>query len=164
LLEHLTIWIILFQSHFRANNNLVILSILDLLLLNNFLKNENEVGFFEIFFLDFQLIFWLTFLFNSKFVVQKNFKKWRSKYNHLKLQVSVQKNFFFLTLNANIFQFVWSKFKKFLPHDLKHVKYKILWLDSNIYIFCFLFFVFCFLFFVFVFVFLNECNRNGNFE
>jgi len=34
--------IIVFQSHLRAINVLVFLSILDLLLLNNFLKNENQ--------------------------------------------------------------------------------------------------------------------------
>ena len=44
----------MFQSHFRAINDLVFLSILDLLLLNNFLKNDNYVGGVEIFFVDFQ--------------------------------------------------------------------------------------------------------------
>jgi len=38
---------------------------------------------------------------------------------------------------------------KFLPHDLKQVKYKIVRLDSKKSIF---------------FVFLDERNRNGNFE
>jgi len=38
---------------------------------------------------------------------------------------------------------------KILPHDLKQIKYKILWLYSKKYIF---------------FVFLNECSENGSFE
>jgi len=38
--------IIVFQFHLRAINDLFFLSILDLLLLNNFLKNVNKVVIF----------------------------------------------------------------------------------------------------------------------
>jgi len=41
------------------------------------------------------------------------------------------KKFYFLTLNANIFQSVWSNSMKFLPHDIRQIKYRILWLDST---------------------------------
>jgi len=42
LLEQSHHFIIVFQFPLRAINNLIFLSILDLLLLNNFLKNENQ--------------------------------------------------------------------------------------------------------------------------
>jgi len=45
--------------------------------------------------------------------------------SHLKLQASI-KITSFPTLNANIFQSVWSNFMKFLLHDFIQVKYKIL--------------------------------------
>jgi len=53
------------------------------------------------------------------------------------------------TLNANIFHSVWSKFMKILPHDLRQIKYKILWLYSKKNVF---------------FVFLDEHNKNSGFE
>jgi len=56
----------------------------------------------------------------------KKFHNWRSKSFEIARQQSNKK---IPTLNINIFQFVWSKFMKFLPHELKQVKYKILWLD-----------------------------------
>jgi len=75
--------------------------------------------------------------------------------SHLKLLSSVKKCcfcfcFFSLTLNANIFQYVQSNFVKFLPHDLRQVKYKILLLGSNKKYICF--------------VFLDEHSKNCSFE
>jgi len=60
--------------------------------------------YFEIFFLDFQLNFTTLKITNSKSIVQKPFTN--GSQSHLKLQDNVQKNFFFSTLNAYIFQFV----------------------------------------------------------
>jgi len=59
------------------------------------------------------------------------------------------KNPFFLTLNAHIFQSLWSNFLKLLPHDLRQVKYKIMQFDSKKNI---------------LFGFLDEHNKNGSFE
>jgi len=47
--------------------------------------------------------------------------------------LAFKKTFFFPTLNANIFQSVRSNLMKFLPHNLRQVKYKILWLNSKKY-------------------------------
>jgi len=73
----------MFQFHLSAINYLVFLSILDLLLLNNFLKNENQVFFCEIFFLDSQLNSLRQNFFNSKYIVQ-NFST-NGGQSHLKL-------------------------------------------------------------------------------
>ena len=112
-------------------------SIVDLPLLNNFLKNENQVFFFLNFFhrLSTQFLNIKNFKINS--CSAKNFHKWRSKSSKAVIQCS--KKTFFSTLNANNFQSTRSNFMKFLPYDLRQVKYKILWLDSNFCLFvCFL--------------------------
>jgi len=62
--------------------------------------------------------------FNLKFVVQ--IFSTNGNQSHLKLQARVQKNFFFPTLNAHIFQSTRSNFMQFLPHNLRQVQYKIL--------------------------------------
>jgi len=66
--------------------------------------------------------------FKFKFYSAKFFHKWWSKSSEI---VDHSSKFFFPTLNAHIFQCIWSNFNKFLPHDLKQVKYKILCLNSK---------------------------------
>jgi len=57
----------------------------------------------------------------------KKFHKWWTKLSEIAGQGS--KKLLFPSSNANIFQSVRSNLMKFLPHDLRQVKYKILWLD-----------------------------------
>jgi len=109
-LNNLTVVIIDFQFHLRAFNDLVFLSILDLILLNNFLKNDIQAFFFEFFFLDFQLNSSTQKILNSNCVVQKN--STNGCQSDLKLQASIKKTYS-PTLNAIIFQSVRSNFMKF---------------------------------------------------
>jgi len=138
--------IIVFQFHLRTINDLVFLSILDLLLLNNLLKNENQAFLKKILFLDFQINFSTNFKNNSKCIVQKN--STNGYQSHLKLQANIKRTFF-PTSNANIFQSVRSNLVKFLSHDLRQVKYKIRGLDSQKIYFSF---------------FLDERNKTSSFE
>jgi len=84
--------------------------------------------------------------FKFKVFSAKNFHKWRSKSFEIATQCS--KILSLPTLNANILQSMWSNFMKFLPHDQRQVKYKILFLDSKKN----------------VFFFLDEYLRYGSFE
>jgi len=103
--------------------------------------------FCEIFFLDSQLNSSKQKNLDSNSLVQKF--STNGGQSHLKLQSRIQKNFLFPTLNAHIFESVWSNFMKFLSHNLKQIKYKIIRLGfmKNV-----------------ILVFLGECNSNGNFE
>jgi len=125
---NLTIWIIVFQFHLRAICNLVFCSISNLLLLNDFLKNEKQVCFFWNFLPRLSTQFININFFKFKVSSAKFFHKWWSKSFEIVRQC--HKKTVFSTLNVDIFQSVQSNLMKFLPHDLRQVKYKILWLDS----------------------------------
>jgi len=71
--------ILLLGSHLRAIHHLVFLSILDLLLLNNFLKNGNQVVVLLNFFPGFSTQFFKTKYFKLKFYIAKNIHKSWSK-------------------------------------------------------------------------------------
>jgi len=96
--------------------------------------------FFELFFLDFQFNSSTQNFFNSKSIVE--IFSTNGGQSHLKLQASIQKKI--VTLKANISQSIGSNFMKFLPHYLRQVNNKILRL--------------------YFFVFLDERNRNDNFD
>jgi len=81
-----------------------------------------------------QLFFFklLDFQLNSSTQKNSNSKSITQKFPQMVVKViwncRPMFKFFFPTLNANIFQSIWSNFMKFLLHDLRQVKYKILWL------------------------------------
>jgi len=71
---------LVFQFHLRAIiNDLVFLLILKLLLLNNFLKSEDQVVVFWIFFLRLSTQFFNTIFLKFEVHSAKKFYKWRSK-------------------------------------------------------------------------------------
>jgi len=101
------------------------LRLTSIVLHNNIWKNTNQAGYIWNVFPRLWAQFFNTKNFQFKIHIAKNFHKWRAK--SFESVGKCSNKLFFLTLNANIFQSVQSNFMKFLPHDLKQIKYMIWW-------------------------------------
>jgi hypothetical protein len=121
--DNLTIVIIVFHVHFRDINNLVFYSILDQLLLNNFLKNENQMNLGKKI-IELLIRFFCTQNYEFKVFVQR-FSTTDSQC-HLKLKNNVQIIFFhFFHFLIQINKHHFSIFFETNGNLLQSISYKV---------------------------------------